>query len=44
MVRLVNIYFDLFKRCIVFDIFIVVIKNFGIFFFLIRNENKLINN
>lgn len=44
MVRSVNSYSDLLKRCTVFDTFIVVIKNLGIFFSLTRNENKSINN
>lgn len=44
MVRSVNIYSDLLKRCTVFDTFIVVIKNLGIFFSLTRKENKSINN
>lgn len=43
MVRSVNIYSDLLKRCTVFDTFIVI-KNLGIFFSLTRNENKSINN
>lgn len=40
MVRSVNIYSDLLKRCTVFDTFIVVIKNLGIFFSLTRNEKS----